>query len=183
MFLQSLGKYLWHRRDRGRLDAMYAYARASLLHYARWMATHEYPYLEKPEKLEHPTESWAAHEARKSDVFCHAALYTTGAERETFLERARFFSRYATTTLAGMPTRTLARPVIVLLSSGLVLPWLADHPDASAPPPAEPVAAFPPQRPFLPQKTIATRRALGLAAVAGLGIAAGLTALIWRVLS
>ena len=33
---------------------MYAYARASLLHYARWMADHEVPYLSRPERLEYP---------------------------------------------------------------------------------------------------------------------------------
>ena len=54
MFLQSLGRYLDYKAERGELDRMYAYARASLLHYARWMADHEYPYLEKPEILEYP---------------------------------------------------------------------------------------------------------------------------------
>ncbi len=60
---------------------MYAYARASLLHYARWMAEHEYPYLEKPEILEYPTETWAAQDMRKSEIFDYAARHTTGAER------------------------------------------------------------------------------------------------------
>ena len=52
---------------------MYAYARASLLHYARWMAEHEYPYLDKPEILEYPTETWAAQDMRKSEIFKYAA--------------------------------------------------------------------------------------------------------------
>ena len=38
---------------RGELDAMYAYARASLLRYARWMAEHEVPTLSRPEVLEY----------------------------------------------------------------------------------------------------------------------------------
>ncbi|HQR41917.1 MAG TPA: hypothetical protein PLX97_04520, partial [Gemmatales bacterium] len=33
MFLQSLGKYLHYKQEIGELDSMYAYARASLLHY------------------------------------------------------------------------------------------------------------------------------------------------------
>jgi hypothetical protein len=175
MCLQSLGKYLWWKADRGECDAMYAYARASLLHYARWMADHEYPYLEKPEKLEFPTETWAAHEARKSDIFCHAALHAAGAGRERFLERARFFFRNAVETLGGMPTRTLARPVIVLLSSGLLWPWLAAHPDAAAPPPAAAEPDYGRPVPFVPQRAIARRRAVRLAA---LGALAGVAALI-----
>ena len=46
MFLQSLGKYLHYKAERAEFDRMYAYGRASLLHYARWMAVHEYPYLD-----------------------------------------------------------------------------------------------------------------------------------------
>ena len=48
VFLQALGKYLDDKTERGEIDAMYAYARAALLHYARWMAQHERPYLDQP---------------------------------------------------------------------------------------------------------------------------------------
>ena len=88
MFLQALGRYLDYKAELGQLDFMYAYARASLLHYARWMAEHEYPYLDKPEILEYPTETWAAQDMRKSEIFKYAARHATGAERERFLERA-----------------------------------------------------------------------------------------------
>src|SRR5690606_8711102 len=92
MFLQSLGRYLAYRAERGLVDEAYAYARASLLHYARWMAANEYPWLDKPEKLEFPTETWAAQDIRKSDIFCHAALHSHDeAERTLMLERAAFF--------------------------------------------------------------------------------------------
>jgi hypothetical protein len=67
VFLQALGRYLEHKGERGEIDGPYAYARAALLHYARWMAEHEYPYLEKPEILEYPTETWGP-DIRKSDV-------------------------------------------------------------------------------------------------------------------
>jgi hypothetical protein len=68
VFLQSLGKYLDFKTERGELDEMYAYARATLLHYARWMAANEHPYLDKPQILEFPTETWAAQELWKSDA-------------------------------------------------------------------------------------------------------------------
>ena len=69
MFLQALGRWLGEKVERGELDNVRVRAAESLLHYARWMAVHEYPYLDKPEKLEFPTETWAAQDIRKSDVF------------------------------------------------------------------------------------------------------------------
>lgn len=167
MFLQSLGKYLRHKSDLGALDEMYGYGRATLLHYARWMAEHEYPYLDRPERLTFPTETWAAHEIRKSDVFCHAALHAAGDERARFLERSRFFFRHAINTLRDSPTKTLARPVIVLLSSGLMQPWFEANPTASAPSPAKPDGAFGPREPFVPQKQQALKRLKILIAGAG----------------
>ena len=111
MFLQALGRYLDHKAELGQLDRNYAYARESLLRYARWMAKHERPYLDHPEQLEYPTETWAAQDLRKSEVFCHAARHAEAPEeRSLFLERSRFFFGTSTRTLTAMPTRTLARP-------------------------------------------------------------------------
>jgi hypothetical protein len=168
MFLQSLGKYLQFKGESGRLDRMYAYARASLLHYASWMAAHEYPYLDKPEKLEFPTETWGAHEIRKSDVFDLAATHAEGADRERFIERGRFFFRTAIETLQRMPTRALARPVVILLSSGLIASWFESHQDSRMPAPRDDRDAdFGRPEKFIPQKERAKRR---LMLIAGSGV-------------
>jgi hypothetical protein len=172
MFLQSLGKYVAYKASIGQLDEMYAYGRAALLHYARWMAEHEYPYLQKPERLTFPTETWATHEIRKSDVFYLAAVHATGDERARFVERGRFFFDNAVDTLATMPTRTLARPMIVMLSSGLMHPWFQTAAGASAAFPAPPPVQFTPQVPFVPQKQIALKRAKFLVAAGALGMLA-----------
>jgi hypothetical protein len=171
MFLQSLGKYLHYKSDRADFDRMYAYGRASLLHYARWMAANEHPYLERPEKLEFPTETWAAQDIRKSDVFYFAATHATGAERDQFLERARYFHKYSTTTLQEKPTRTLLRPVIVLLSSGFMQGWFGDGTRAVEPPPRADTAegGFGSPELFIPQRDRAKKKAM---VIAGLGAAA-----------
>jgi len=175
MFLQSLGKYLSYKAEIGQLDRSYAYGRAALLHYAVWMAEHEYPYLEKPERLTFPTETWAAHEVRKSDVFYHAALHASEKERSRFVERGVFFFRNAVDTLATMPTRTLARPVIVLLSSGLMHPWFQAV-GAEKSLPAGAPATFGERQVFIPQKQIAMKRAKLIVAAGALvlALAAGL---------
>jgi hypothetical protein len=174
MFLQTLGRYLDYKAERGDRDFSYAYARAGLLHYARWMAENEYPYLEKPEILEYPTETWAAQDMRKSEVFKYAARHAAGAEREAFLGRSEFFFRYATGALAGMKTRTLARPVVLLLSYGFMHAYFQQHPGVSSPPPDRADHDFGRPGRFVPQKVRAVRR-FKAAVVAG-GAAAVLAA-------
>jgi YetA-like protein len=179
MFLQALGRYLDHKADLGHRDTMYAYARAALLHYARWMAEHEYPYLDRSEKLEYPTETWAAQDLRKSDVFEYATRHADGEERARFLERSEFFFRSSTATLAAMPTRTLARPVVLMLVNGLLhaetqrdLGVLAPRPDA------EPADFGRPEL-FIPQKARAKRRlVLLVTTAAALGVMAGIIGLV-----
>jgi hypothetical protein len=170
MFLQSLGKYLWAKRELGQIDVMYAYGQASLLAYARWMAAHERPTLDHPENLDYPTETWAAQDMRKCEVFQWAALHADGDDRARFLERAGFFFNYSVRALTAMETRTLARPMILLLAFGWARNFFI-RPN----PPREPAAPAGidfgvPQR-FIPQKVRAMARAkriaiVGLAATA-----------------
>ncbi len=123
VFLQVLGKYLDYRVESDLVDAPFDYARAALLRYADWMAEHERPYLDHPEQLEYPTETWAAQDIRKAAVFEFAAAYAeAGERRERFLGQARRFFDYAVTTLEAMPTRTLARPIVLLLAYGFQRP-------------------------------------------------------------
>ena len=177
MFLQSLGKYLDHKAERGDLDRMYAYARASLLHYAGWMAEHEVPTLSRPEVLEYPNETWAAQDMRKSEVFKFAAKHATGAEKDRFLERADFFFRDAVSRLTASPTRTLARPVVLMLSFGYMHAHFQWHPNDAAPAPAAEVTDFGKPEAFIPQKVIAKKRAKLLAAAGAACGAAAVAAL------
>jgi hypothetical protein len=179
MFLQSLGRYLDHKAELGERGLAYAYARASLLHYARWMADHEYPYLEKPEILEYPTETWAAQDMRKSEIFKYAAKHSSGEERARFLERSEFFFRYSTTALSGMKTRSLARPVVLLLSFGFMHAYFQKRPEEAAPPPEPGPHDFGRPEVFVPQKVVAIRRFKLLALAGGI---VGLLAIVGLVL-
>lgn len=163
VFLQALGRYLEHKAERGEIDQSYAYARASLLHYARWMADHEYPYLEKPAILEYPTETWAAQDIRKADVFSYAAQHASGDERGRFLERAAFFFDASLSTLDASATSSLARPTVLLLSNGFM--QMTDDAIAPAPAPAAiDESAFGYPAFFVPQKEAAKRRLMRSAA-------------------
>jgi hypothetical protein len=125
VFLQALGKYLEHRADRGLIDARYDHARAVLLKYATWMLAHERPYLDTPERLEFPTETWAAQDIRKAAVFEFAARHTPDlATRDRFQSRADSFVDYAVTALVNSPTGRLTRPLVLLLAYGFQRPML-----------------------------------------------------------
>lgn len=166
VFLRTLGTYLDCKLERGELDAMFAYARASLLHYARWMAAHEHPYLDRPDILEYPNESWAAQDMRKSDVFNLASKHASGAERTQFLDRAECFFRYSTATLGSMKTHTRARPTVLLLTLGLMHAHFQRN--AEVEPPALARADFGLPQPFVPQKARAADRFRALTATAAL---------------
>lgn len=158
-FLEALAKYLDDKAERDERDEAYAYARASLLKYARWMVRREYPFLDRPEILEYPTETWAAQDMRKAEVFLLASRHGTDDERPVFQERARFFFEYSTSTLRRMPTRGCARPVVLLLSHGFMYRHFIEHPDDRAPAPRVPTHDFgQPPAEFVPQKTRALER-------------------------
>jgi hypothetical protein len=179
MFLQALGRYLDDREHAGATGRMFHYARASLLHYARWMVDHEYPYLDQPAKLEYPTETWAAQDMRKSDVFKFAAKHAVDPqERARFLERSDFFFQSSTTSLAAMPTRTLARPVVLMLANGYMHAYFQGHPDHASAVPHHHDFDFGKPEVFIPQKVRVLRKlkalavagaVVGLLAVASLG--------------
>lgn len=179
MFLQSLGKYLDIKFEKNELDENYAYAQASLLHYARWMLDNEYPYLDRPEILEYPTETWVAQDIRKCEVFQFAALHAKDAEREAFIKKAEEYFAYVTKTLPEMPTKTLCRPVVILLGYGWSRFWHRRNPSVNRPAPKVAIEKFPPKPVFVPQKAIAMKRAkriiasglvIGFIGVIGLGI-------------
>jgi hypothetical protein len=178
VFLSTLGRYLDFKIERGSLDVMYAYARRSLLSYARWMAAHEYPYLDRPGELEYPTETWVAQEIWKSDVFGFAARHSDGAEHERFLERSAFFYRQSVDTLSRMPTRTLTRPVVLLLGRGFLSPYLQRHPDSLAPAPSHTLANPGTRSVFVPQKARAKQRLVALTILATTLLIVALVAIV-----
>ena len=161
VFLEAVGRYLWCKRERGELDACYDYARRSLLHYARWMRRYEYPYLDKPEALEYPTETWSAQDIRKSDVLAWAALCEQGAERQAFLAESRRFLEDVLTRLPSLRTCGFTRPLVLMLSRGYIYGWAAAHPELHLGPAPGDISDPPPSR-FEPQKVVALRRAKGI---------------------
>ena len=167
VFLQVLGKYLDYRVERGLADRAFAYARAALVRYAVWMAEHERPYLQTPEKLEFPTETWAAQDLRKAAVFEFAARYAIEPQQKSlFLDRARTFVDESIAYLVASPTAYLTRPIVLLLAYAMQRPRC----DAQTALVAATSDSWSPKVPFVPQRRRVMRRLIwtgaGLSAAA-----------------
>jgi hypothetical protein len=182
MFLQALGRYLDLKVELGENDRQYAYARQCLLHFARWMAENEYLYLERPEVLEYPTETWPAQDLRKSVVFDFAGKYSNAQERSLFRERAEYFYAQALAMLAQHKTRTLTRPMVLLLTQGFAHAWFKKYRDVSVPTDSTSEADWGSPEHFIPQKVRAIRNGKRLAAILGICALAAMAALCWRFL-
>ncbi len=124
VFLQALGRYTDIKTREGDLDAMREYAVQSLIHYAEWMAENEYPYLEKPDKLEYPNETWAAQDVRKCNVLLYAAKYAEAEQRDLFLKKAEFFYKEAVKYLFAHDSKTLTRPVALMMLNAMMYSYV-----------------------------------------------------------
>lgn len=120
VLLVSVAKYLDKKCELDELDDQFNYARNGLLSYAGWMLEHEYPYLEKPEILEYPNETWTAQDLRKSVILFQASRYAPPEKQELFLEKARFFYASARDELKQHATSSFTRPLALMLQNGWV---------------------------------------------------------------
>lgn len=138
VLLVSVAKYLDKKCELDEMDDQFNYARNALLSYAGWMVEHEYPYLEKPEILEYPNETWPAQDLRKSVILFQASRYAPAEKQELFLEKARFFYATARDELNRHATSSFTRPLALILQNG----WIGMRLDATeALDPVQPMSA------------------------------------------
>jgi hypothetical protein len=165
VLLVALARYLHLKAEAGALDAMYAYAQASLLRYAGWMLEHERPYFDKPEQLEYPTETWAAQEFRKANVLRLAAAHASEPLRGRLLRRGQELADRAWSDLLRFESRATARAAALVMVDGPVDSAFRARSFPPAPPPAV-VPDFGKPTVFLPQKLRVRAQLLSLPGLA-----------------
>ena len=136
IFLTSIARYLRLKAEAGAIDRMYAYARESLLHYARWMADHDRPYLDQRDRLEFPTETWPAQDLRKANVLRLAAAHADEPLRSKLLCRGDELAERAWADLINFESRHAARPAAIVLTEGTRDQHFRANPPEAAPRPA-----------------------------------------------
>ncbi|WP_425616594.1 hypothetical protein NA78x_000243 [Anatilimnocola sp. NA78] len=118
VYLQSLIRFLDLTSHVAELIDIRCYVRESILACTRWMLDNERFYLDSPESLEYPTETWAAQELRKGNVLLQAALLATPQEADRFRARGQELLERAWRSLLSFDTRTCTRPVALVLQQG-----------------------------------------------------------------
>lgn len=120
VFLNALSRYLLIRQEAGALDGMSAWARDVMSHYGRWMAVHEVRTLSHPERLQYPTEAWAAQDFRKANVLRLAAACEDDPEQAALMRtRAQQLSNEAWEDLYAFGQQHLtARCLAILMTEG-----------------------------------------------------------------
>ena len=136
VLLVSVAKFIDKKHELNELDEGFNHARACLLAYAEWMLSHEYPYLDKPEILEYPNETWPAQDLRKSVIFFQAGRYAPSGLREAFRQRGRYFFDISRNELLRRETSRFCRPLALMLQNGWVEHQLNDEAKAVVAPDA-----------------------------------------------
>ena len=171
MFLQALGKYLNVKAELGEVEACYAYARAAIaLCPLDDRARDPLPRTSGNSRIS--DRNLGGQDMSKCEIFQFAALHANSSERVRFLKTAEFFFRSSVDQLAAMPTRTLCRPVVLLLSFGWSRAWFKLHPDAISPAPSAEKIDFGKPDVFVPQKVKAIKRFKQVALLGSLGLLA-----------
>ncbi|GMM71813.1 hypothetical protein MTsDn5_17650 [Alteromonas gracilis] len=75
VFFQAVCRFITIKEQLKQTDNDYAYAVSALTHYVNHMLDHEYAYLDKPEILEFPNETWTGQDLRKLCLFAFAKPY------------------------------------------------------------------------------------------------------------
>jgi hypothetical protein len=151
VFLIVLARYLHLKREAGEIDAIYAYAQASLVAYAKWMLANERPYLDRSESLEYPTETWAAQELRKANVLRLAAAHVAKPLASQLVQRGEELAERAWKDLLGFKTRYVTRAAVLVLAEGTRDAALRKQPPEPMPMPAQDFDFGSPER-FVPQR-------------------------------
>lgn len=116
VFLQAVYRFLWTKERLQQLDDEFYYARDCLLTFAEWMAVNEYPYLQKPEILEYPNDTWTAQDLRKACVLA-AAFYYSNGRQTAYAEKAVYFRDYVADKLTESSESGYTRVQAILLQN------------------------------------------------------------------
>lgn len=116
VLLQATCKYLEIKEQRAELDKNFYYCRDALLNFARWMTLHEAPYLQNPDILEYPNDTWTAQDLRKVHVFA-AAHYYSHQDSQVFLDKAQYFENDVLQRLNRSTTKTYTRIMVLVMQN------------------------------------------------------------------
>lgn len=118
LFFQSVGRYLDVKIELNNIDAMYGYAKNSLLHYADWMVENEQLFLSHPELLDYPNfATRACNDLRKPNVLLLAARFAPKEKKQQYMDKAWHFFETIIHDLQTLEGKDWTRPLAQLLQN------------------------------------------------------------------
>ena len=114
IFLQAVLRYLDLKEIRCELDVNYTHARTGLIAYLRWMASYEQPYLDCPERLEFPNDTWAAQDIRKHVLLVAGIAYDSD-NAEIYLKCAKILETHVCERLRNCDTVHFSRIQAIIM--------------------------------------------------------------------
>lgn len=114
VLLQALSKYLLLKAEADSFDEHYDYTLASFKHYTQWMLENERPFLEDPDQLEFPNDTWTAQDIRKALLLQQAANFLPDND-DTYLRKSQTLLDYVCNKLSTSPEKHYARVIILIM--------------------------------------------------------------------
>ncbi|KXI28516.1 hypothetical protein [Paraglaciecola hydrolytica] len=127
VFLQAVCRYLLLKQQMEELDTHLYYARDCLINFANWMVNNEYMYLDKPEILEYPNDTWTAQDLRKASVLA-AAYYFSPDNEQHYLDKAEYFENQVASRLNNSESKTYTRIMVLVLQNCGLVDFYKNHP-------------------------------------------------------
>jgi len=118
VFLQALCRFISLKEQRCECDSSYRYAVDSLTHYANWMAVNEYAYLDKPDILEFPNQTWTGQDLRKLCVLYFASNYLTKTQRTIAEQKAEQLADTIYQRLSASTETNTTRVLCLIMQNG-----------------------------------------------------------------
>jgi len=116
VFLQAIVRYLLLKESRHNIDDDYWFARHAFMHYCHWMVDNECFYLDHPEQLEFPNDTWCAQELRKANLFYYAYYFSKDNDSH-YIEQAEKFYKYVTNHLNKSTEANNTRILSILMQN------------------------------------------------------------------
>jgi len=118
IFLQAVGKYLDIKTELNEFNYMFSYAKETLLNYALWMLDHEVSILSLSDSFDFPNHSTrVANDIRKANVLYIASKYASVELKIVLRKKAKFFFEDSCRSLLSFDTRSLTRPLALLMQN------------------------------------------------------------------
>ena len=89
----------------------------SLTHYAKWMKDHEYAYLDKPEILEFPNQTWTGQDLRKLCILKFAKHYLPENEALQAEQKCAELLSVIESRLIGSPESQTTRVLCLMMQN------------------------------------------------------------------